>query len=231
MGIQSPVAKFIQGIQARLLETLDGSRGRPAAAGGRHAHGRGHRAGAPARGPGAPVQPDPGPIATSSLGSSIFPSWSGTPTRSAWDAVHHPFTAPRDEDLPLLESDPGARPRQGLRSRAERPGSGGRLHPHPSARGAGARLRPDRHLQGGRPGALRLPARRARVRRAAHGRASPSAWTGWPPTWRAQESIREVIAFPKTQKGTCPLTDAPAPVDPEQLRELGIRLVEGLGSP
>jgi aspartyl-tRNA synthetase len=46
-----------------------------------------------------------------------------------------------------------------------------------------------------------------------------------------QESIREVIAFPKTQKGTCPLTDAPAPVDPKQLRELGIRLVEGLGSP
>jgi aspartyl-tRNA synthetase len=44
------------------------------------------------------------------------------------------------------------------------------------------------------------------------------------------ESIREVIAFPKTQKGTCPLTDAPAPVDAKQLRELGIRLVEGLGS-
>jgi aspartyl-tRNA synthetase len=44
-----------------------------------------------------------------------------------------------------------------------------------------------------------------------------------------QESIREVIAFPKTQKGTCPLTDAPAPVDAKQLRELGIRVVEGLG--
>ena len=42
-----------------------------------------------------------------------------------------------------------------------------------------------------------------------------------------QESIREVIAFPKTQKGTCPLTDAPAPVDAKQLRELGIRVVEG----
>ena len=42
-----------------------------------------------------------------------------------------------------------------------------------------------------------------------------------------QESIREVIAFPKTQKGTCPLTDAPAPVDARQLRELGIRVVEG----
>ena len=42
-----------------------------------------------------------------------------------------------------------------------------------------------------------------------------------------QESIREVIAFPKTQKGTCPLTDAPAPVDARQLRDLGIRVVEG----
>ena len=37
------------------------------------------------------------------------------------------------------------------------------------------------------------------------------------------ESIREVIAFPKTQTGACPLTGAPAPVDARQLRELGIR--------
>ena len=44
-----------------------------------------------------------------------------------------------------------------------------------------------------------------------------------------QESIREVIAFPKTQKGMCPLTDAPAPVDARQLRDLGIRVVEGPG--
>jgi len=42
-----------------------------------------------------------------------------------------------------------------------------------------------------------------------------------------EESIREVIAFPKTQRGICALTGAPAPVDPTQLRELGIRLVEG----
>ena len=44
-----------------------------------------------------------------------------------------------------------------------------------------------------------------------------------------QESIREVIAFPKTQKGTCPLTGAPAPVDARQLRDLGISIVEGAG--
>ena len=37
------------------------------------------------------------------------------------------------------------------------------------------------------------------------------------------ESIREVIAFPKTQSGVCPLTDAPAAVEPGQLRELGLR--------
>jgi len=38
------------------------------------------------------------------------------------------------------------------------------------------------------------------------------------------QSIRDVIAFPKTQTATCPLTDAPAPVDPKQLLELGIRV-------
>jgi aspartyl-tRNA synthetase len=37
-------------------------------------------------------------------------------------------------------------------------------------------------------------------------------------------SIREVIAFPKTQKAACLVTRAPAPVDPEQLLELGLRL-------
>jgi aspartyl-tRNA synthetase len=37
------------------------------------------------------------------------------------------------------------------------------------------------------------------------------------------ESIREVIAFPKTQRATCPLTDAPSAVSEDQLKELGLR--------
>jgi aspartyl-tRNA synthetase len=37
-----------------------------------------------------------------------------------------------------------------------------------------------------------------------------------------RESIRDVIAFPKTATGADPLTGAPAPVDPTQLRELGV---------
>ena len=41
---------------------------------------------------------------------------------------------------------------------------------------------------------------------------------------RKEESIRDVIAFPKTQKGYCPLSDAPSPVKENQLRELGIKI-------
>ena len=40
------------------------------------------------------------------------------------------------------------------------------------------------------------------------------------------DSIRDVIAFPKTQRGTCLMSEAPSPVDTKQLRELGIRLAE-----
>jgi aspartyl-tRNA synthetase len=41
-----------------------------------------------------------------------------------------------------------------------------------------------------------------------------------------KESIRDVIAFPKTQKASCIMTKAPSPVDLQQLRDLHIRLRE-----
>ena len=40
-----------------------------------------------------------------------------------------------------------------------------------------------------------------------------------------EENIREVIAFPKTQSGSDPMTDSPTPVDPKQLAELGLRVI------
>ena len=46
-----------------------------------------------------------------------------------------------------------------------------------------------------------------------------------------ERSIREVIAFPKTQTASCPLTSAPTPVGEAQLRELGIRLRRAEGAP
>jgi aspartyl-tRNA synthetase len=41
-----------------------------------------------------------------------------------------------------------------------------------------------------------------------------------------EENIREVIAFPKTQSGLDPLTGAPTPIDPTQLRELGLSVLK-----
>ena len=144
------------------------------------------------------------------------------------DAVHHPFTAPRDEDLPLLESDPG-------RARAKaydlvlngQEAAGGSIRIHQPA------------VQERVFALIGIEKEEARAR---FGFLLDALEFGAPPMGGiafgldrltaalvGQESIREVIAFPKTQKGTCPLTDAPAPVDARQLRELGIRVVESPG--
>ncbi|HZA87253.1 MAG TPA: amino acid--tRNA ligase-related protein, partial [Acidimicrobiales bacterium] len=44
-----------------------------------------------------------------------------------------------------------------------------------------------------------------------------------------EENIREVIAFPKTQSGADPLTNAPSPIDAAQLAELGLRVLPPKG--
>ena len=158
-----------------------------------------------------------------------FPLVEWNADEKRWDAVHHPFTAPRDEDLPLIESDPG-------RARAKaydlvlngQEAAGGSIRIHQPA------------VQERVFGLIGISKEDTRAR---FGFLLEALEFGAPPmggiafgldrlaaNMAGQESIREVIAFPKTQKGTCPLTDAPAPVDAKQLRELGIRLVEGLGS-
>ncbi len=145
-----------------------------------------------------------------------------------WDSVHHPFTAPRDEDLALLDSDPGR-----MKAKAYdlvlngQEAAGGSIRIHQQA------------VQEKMFGLIGISKEEARSR---FGFLLEALEFGAPPmggiafgldrlaaNLAGQESIREVIAFPKTQKGTCPLTDAPAPVDARQLRELGIRVVEGAG--
>ena len=157
-----------------------------------------------------------------------FPLVEWNADEKRWDAVHHPFTAPRDEDLALLESDPGqarAKAYDLVLNGQEAAGGSIRIH--------------QQSVQERLFGLIGISKEEARAR---FGFLLEALEFGAPPmggiafgldrlaaSLAGQESIREVIAFPKTQKGTCPLTDAPAPVDARQLRDLGIRVVEGTG--
>ncbi|MBI2154338.1 MAG: aspartate--tRNA ligase [Candidatus Rokubacteria bacterium] len=154
-----------------------------------------------------------------------FPLVEWSEEERRWDAVHHPFTAPRDEDLPLLDTDPGR-----ARAKAYDLVINGQ-----EAAGGSIRI----HQQAVQEKMFKLLGIAPQEARARFGFLLEALEFGAPPMGgiaagldrlvallAGEESIREVIAFPKTQKGTCPLTDAPAPVDPGQLKDLGIRLVE-----
>jgi aspartyl-tRNA synthetase len=226
-GLQSPVAKFLQGIQPALLAAVGAEPGdlvllvgdRPGVAAtvlGRF------RVDLARRFDLVPADRD---VFTWVID---FPLVEWNEDEKRWDAVHHPFTAPRDEDLPLLDSDPG-------RARAKaydlvlngQEAAGGSIRIHQTA------------VQERLFSLIGMGKEEARSR---FGFLLEALEFGAPPMGGiafgldrlaanlvGHESIREVIAFPKTQKGTCPLTDAPAPVDARQLKELGIRVVEPQG--
>ena len=146
-----------------------------------------------------------------------------------WQSTHHPFTAPRDEDVELLEHDPGA-----VRARAydmvlngtEIGGGSIRIHRPELQESVFQTLGIDRdearHKFGFLLEALRYGA-------PPHGGIAfgldriVSMMAG-------EDSIREVIAFPKTQKSACLMTEAPSSIESDQLRELGIRTRAAAGA-
>ncbi len=137
-------------------------------------------------------------------------------------AVHHPFTAPCEEDIDLLESDPGK-----VRSRAYD------LVLNGSEIGGGSLRIHQKNIQDKVFSALGISSEEAADK---FDFLLQALELGAPPhggiafgldrlmmILAGRDSIRDVIAFPKTQKATCPLTEAPGRVNRKQLTELYLR--------
>ncbi len=137
-------------------------------------------------------------------------------------AVHHPFTAPHEDQLELLATDPGK-----VKSRAYD------LVLNGNEIGGGSIRIHQRDVQEKVLQALGIDGQEAEEK---FGFLLRALELGAPPhggiafgvdrlmmLLTGSDSIRDVIAFPKTQKATCPLTDAPAPVSRKQLTELSLR--------
>ncbi len=152
-----------------------------------------------------------------------FPLMEYDENEKRYQALHHPFTAPLEEDYDLLEKDPPA-----VRSRAYD------LVLNGSEIGGGSIRIHQKELQEKVFRALGMTPEEYREK---FGFLLSALDSGAPPHGGiafgfdrlvmilcGQSSIRDVIAFPKTQKAACLLTGAPATADRQQLEELSIRL-------
>ena len=152
-----------------------------------------------------------------------FPMFEQDPKTKSWDPLHHPFTAPVDDDPAALLADPGnalSRAYDLALNGLELGGGSIRIH--------------DQSMQSAVFELLNISKEKAEEK---FGFLLRALEYGCPPhggiafgldrivmLMAGAESIRDVIAFPKTQSAHCPLTNAPGEASAEQLKEVGIRL-------
>jgi aspartyl-tRNA synthetase len=152
-----------------------------------------------------------------------FPMFEYDNTEKRWAAMHHPFTSPADGHEDLLDTDPGAaraKAHDMVMNGSEIGGGSVRIHRQEVQQKVFRALGIGRDEAQGKFGFL-----------------LEALQYGAPPhggiafgldrivaLMAGVDSIRDVIAFPKTQRAQCLLTQAPSPVDERQLRELHIRL-------
>ena len=153
-----------------------------------------------------------------------FPLFQYNEEAKRWDSEHHPFTSPHPDDLSKLGSDNGH-----IRSlsydlvlNGNEIASGSiRIHDGDTQRKIFEIIGLDSEEAEKRFGFL-LSA--FKFGAPPHGGLAVGV-DRLCTIFLGRESIREVVAFPKTQKAICPMTEAPSPVDPRQLKDLGIKVL------
>jgi aspartyl-tRNA synthetase len=151
-----------------------------------------------------------------------FPMFALDEQTQRWTATHHPFTAPRPQDLSLLATDPGKCRAQAydlVINGAEAGGGTIRIHDSQVQQQVFELLGLDREAAQKRFGFL-LDA--LQYGAPPHGGIALGI-DRWVMLFAGLDNIRDCIAFPKTQKATDLMTEAPGQVDAKQLEELSIR--------